>query len=237
MKYINHLIEPNRLLLLWQAQDSKSRSRYIVGELVRNNSTVSLTYFKDTSDFHNACEHGFAGYPAFQTKVATTFDNHVIEAFSRRLPPRSRSDFHRYLELRGINPDMPISDFALLGYTGAKLPDDGFELVHPFDTAEGTFELIIEIAGFRHESEVTPEKLSLEDKVDFVTEPENRHDPKAIRIEKDGEKLGYVDRGRLKLFHKHIQSGSCIQGEIIRKNGTSDRPLIYIFTSITPSKN
>ncbi len=235
MKYINHLIEPNRLLLSWQAQDSKNRSRYIVGELVRDGETVVLNYFEDTSEFCDAREHGFTGYPAFQVKPGAIYSNQVVEAFSRRLPPRSRSDYHRYLKLHGINPDTPISDFALLGYTGAKLPNDGFELVHTFDTTEGIFELIVEIAGFRHKSEIISENIQLGDEVSFVAEPENQYDAHAIRIEKEGKTLGYIDRSRLKLFHKHFNAGSNIRGEVIRKNGTLDRPLIYIYVNITPS--
>ena len=234
MRYIEHLIEPDRLLLSWQALDSKNRSRYVVGELVRKDGKVVLNYFNNSEDFKKACQHGFSGHPAFRIKdEGQVYDNKVLEAFARRLPPRSRSDFYRYMQLRGLNPDTEISDFALLGYVGARLPDDGFELVHPFDNAVQPFEFITEVAGFRHESEVTPEDIAIDAPVRFVPEPENDYDSYAIRIEMKGLKLGYVDRGRLALFHRLLNAGHRITGSIMRKNGTESRPLIYIFTSVS----
>lgn len=232
MRYIEHLLEPDRLLLAWQAQDSSARSRYVVGELVRKSEAVKLHYFTNADDYKEASEHGFKGYPAFHSKNESTYDNQVLEAFTRRLPPRSRRDFSRFLELRGIKADAQISDFALLGYTGAKLPDDGFELIHPFDSVEKPFEFIIEVAGFRHVTEVTIESIPIGQAVRFVPEPTNKYDPKAILVKMNDKKLGYVDRGRLELFHRHLSNGDKIQGEIVRKNGTADRPLVYIYTSI-----
>lgn len=238
MRHIEHLIEPNRLLLSWQALKSKDRSRFVVGELVREGKKVTLRYFTESPDFEHARLDGFTGYPAFQIKDGVdSFDNQVLEAFTRRLPPRSRGDFYRYLELRGLNPDQEISDFALLGYAGARLPDDGFEVVHPFDNVNGPFEVIVEIAGFRHESKVDPEDLKTGDEVSFKLEPNNQFDSKAIRIEQNGKKLGYVDRGRLDLFHRHLRSGHSISGEITRKNGSPERPLIYIYTRFVPKSH
>ncbi|WP_330924456.1 HIRAN domain-containing protein [Candidatus Sororendozoicomonas aggregata] len=238
MRYIEHLIEPERLLLSWQALDSNSRSRYLVGELVRKDDVVVLNYFKGTEDFEQARLQGFKGHPAFQLKDdVCSYENQVLEAFTHRIPPRSRSDFYRYLELRGLNPDAAISDFALLGYVGARLPDDGFELVHPFDSANEPFELLIEVAGFRYESTISIDEIAVNTPVQFIPEPENQYDSQAIRIELGGNKLGYVDRGRLELFHRHLKAGHSVQGEVIRKNGTAERPLLYIYTTIAPNRH
>lgn len=130
-RFIEHLVEPQRLLLYWQARESKKRSRYRVGQLVQRDGQVVLQYGHGP-EMAKAREMGFEGYPAFPLKQAE-HSHQVMEAFKRRLPPRSRQDFSRYLELRAIPADANISDFALLGYSGAKLPNDGFELVHTFD--------------------------------------------------------------------------------------------------------
>lgn len=52
-----------------------------------------------------------------------------------------------------------LRDFALLGYSGAKLPNDGFELVHPFGDPPHAFEVLVEVVNFRHEAVLEPEKL------------------------------------------------------------------------------
>lgn len=233
--FIEHLVEPRRLLLYWQARESMKRSRFYVGQLIKQGDQVSLHYDFNSQDFLKAKELGFAGYPAFPLKQAE-HNHQVLEAFKRRLPPRSRRDFIRYLELRAIKADAEISDFALLGYSGAKLPNDGFELVHPFDEPPGIFEVLLEIAGFRHESQIEAEALQIGDPICFVLEPENEYDPKAIRIERKGVKLGYVPRGHLDMLHRMINLNAHFVSEVYRMNGTPERPLIYIVTKISHSE-
>lgn len=230
-RLIEHLVEPHRLLLYWQARESKKRSRYLVGELTKRDDNVVLTYDMDSVEFAGAKLLGFRGYPAFPMKQAE-HSHQVLEAFTRRLPPRSRRDFARYLELRAIPATANISDFALLGYSGAKLPNDGFELVHPFDNPPEAFEVLIEIAGFRHESQIAITDLQTSSGVQFVAEPENSVDVDAIRIESAGCKLGYVPRGHLAMLHRMLKAGAILEGEVFRTNGTSERPLVYVLTHV-----
>lgn len=232
-RFIEHIIEPRRLLLCWQARDSQNRSRYVVGELVQREKSVTLRYFTDSPEFKDALNHGFVGYPAFPVRGGDVHTGQVLEAFTRRLPPRNRRDFSRYLEMRGISPDTQISDFALLGYTGAKLPNDGFEIVHTFEHAGEQFEFVLEVAGFRHESTIPAAQIEVGERVTFHPEPENKFDRNAIRIELHGTKIGYVARGHAPIIRNFLNQGAEINGEIFRKNGTAERPLIYIFTQLT----
>ncbi|BCB09488.1 hypothetical protein HHSLTHF2_33780 [Vreelandella venusta] len=230
-RLIEHLVEPHRLLLYWQARESEKRSRYLVGELAKREDKVVLVYDLDNSELAAAKLLGFRGYPAFPMKQAE-HSHQVLEAFTRRLPPRSRRDFRRYLELRAIPGNANISDFALLGYSGAKLPNDGFELVHPFDNPPEAFEVLIEIAGFRHESQIEITDIQVGSSVQFVVEPKNPVDAGAIRIESAGRKLGYVPRGHLDMLHRMLKEGAILGGEVFRTNGTSERPLVYVLTRI-----
>lgn len=229
-RLIEHLVEPQRLLLFWQARESQKRSRYRVGQLVKQDGHVVLHYDVG-AEMALAKEVGFQGYPAFPLK-RLEHHHQVMEAFMRRLPPRTRRDFSRYLELRAIPADAEVSDFALLGYSGAKLPDDGFELVHPFDEPPATFEVLIEIAGFRHEAELEVSELQAGDAVQFVPEPENPIDSSAIRMESKECKLGYVPRGHLDMLNRMLSGGAELVGEVFRFNGTPDRPLVYVLTKI-----
>ncbi|MBT2774834.1 hypothetical protein J7J47_21645 [Halomonas sp. ISL-60] len=230
-RLIEHLVEPHRLLLYWQARESKKRSRFLVGELVKREDKVVMVYDLDSPELAEAKRLGFRGYPAFPMRQAE-HSHQVLEAFTRRLPPRSRRDFGRYLELRALPVNTSISDFALLGYSGAKLPNDGFELVHPFDNPPEVFEVLIEIAGFRHESQLEVTDLQTGGRVQFVPEPENSFDASAIRLESDGRKLGYVPRGHLDMLHRMLEDGATLEGEVFRINGTSERPLVYVLTHI-----
>ena len=229
-RLIEHLVEPQRLLLFWQARESQKRSRYRVGQLVKQGGHVVLQYSVGT-EMARAKEVGFQGYPAFPLKQVE-HRHQVMEAFTRRPPPRTRRDFSRYLELRAIPADADISEFALLGYSGAKLPDDGFELVHPFDEPPAAFEVLIEVAGFRHEAELEVSELQAGDEVQFVPEPNNPVDSSAIRMESKGCKLGYVPRGHLTMLNRMLLGGADLTGEVFRSNGTPARPLVYVLTQI-----
>ncbi|WP_257736812.1 HIRAN domain-containing protein [Halothiobacillus diazotrophicus] len=70
------------------------------------------------------------------------------------------------------------------------------------------------------------------DPVQFVPEPNNSYDSKAIRIERAGKLLGYVPRGHLEMLHRMQEQGAHLSGEIFRKNGSAERPLIYVLTQI-----
>ena len=54
MRQIEHIVEPDRLLLSWQRSD---RLRRIVAELVRNGDDANLVYLKDSDEFSKSfCE-------------------------------------------------------------------------------------------------------------------------------------------------------------------------------------
>lgn len=148
MHFIKHIIEPNRLLLAWQSPEEQCRTRYIVAELNATGTDISLTYLPQTKDNQEAQNKGFDSYPAFPSTNA--LHHNVLDAFMCRLPPRTRGDFTQYLEGLRLKPDAKLSDFALLGYSGAKLPSDGFSIIHPFSHVDGACELLLEAAGYRH---------------------------------------------------------------------------------------
>lgn len=120
-----NLIEPTTLLLSWQAKTAKER--YLVAKIEREKDNYRFIYLTDTAEFETSIKQGFCGYPAFSLKNKL-HTNNVLDTFLRRLPPKTRGDYHHYLLQHGLPSPFPYSDFALLGYTGAKSPADGFVL-------------------------------------------------------------------------------------------------------------
>lgn len=229
---IKHIHEPKTLLLVWQSPEGTSRARCIVGELNREeaNGIVSLKYLKGTADFKKASELGFVSYPAF-SNIEKEYHNSVVDAFLRRLPPRSRGDFNNYLKLLRLDVNSEFSDFALLGYSGAKLPSDGFSIINPFTDVIGPCELITEVAGFRYR-DIAIEEVSVGDEVTLVPEPNNEYDSKAIKVMLGKNHIGYINRGQIDAFHDwlaHNNISACVE----RINGREDRPLIYLYVQIT----
>ena len=231
MRHIEHIVEPDRLLLSWQSVDLHHRQRKIVAELVRNGDSADLVYLNDSSEFSEAKELGFNGYPGFV--IEKTNHENVLPSFMKRLPPRSRGDFNRFLDALRIKSDAVISDFALLGYAGAKLPDDDFTVIHPFDNAVVPFELMVDIQGYQHYSTDLPkDQLTTEMQANFEVEPDNPNDPEAIKITINGIKVGYVCRGLTGSFHRWMQSGLAISAYVERINGTDQHPKIYLYVLV-----
>lgn len=233
MNHIEHLIEPQRLFLVWQKPDGngEARGRRIVAELVRPSPIESVTfrYLKDTKDFQKAEQDGFKGFPAFGTSTEQ-HSHSPLAPFIRRIPPRSREDFSRYLAMHKLPSNYTGSDFALLGYTNAKLPGDGFELIPDLSGIEGPFEFMLEVAGTQYHN-CPIDNLVLGDTVNFVIDQQNEFDSNAICIFSHDNKLGHVPRPYLPAFHDWISRG-IVSATIERLNGKPERRLIYLFVSV-----
>lgn len=234
MGYIRNIIEPEELYLCWMATDESERRRFRVGKLHRQEEgNVILEYYHDSQELKEAAARGFRGYPAFPD-IKKSYHQGVMEAFMRRLPPRSRRDFHNYAAWYGIPPDRvsEMSDFALPGYTGAKVANDGFSLVHPFDTPM-PFEFMLEVAGYRDHGELPADEIRKGMELTFQPEPQNPDDPEAIRIMHNGSKIGYVDKGRTPLIHRWMEQERYITAHVERINGITERKLIYVWVEVS----
>lgn len=245
-RWIDHVCEPERLLLVWEAPlHVPDRTRWVVGELSNAGGNIQFRYYKDASEFESINggrtlsdlrSAGYAGYPTFKIDVdIDTVRRQAISAFLRRIPSRSRADFGKYLgHFRIANSE--ISDMALLGLTMAKLPSDGFSLVNPLDVRQVECDFIIEIAGNRHYADACT-GLAVDEILGFERETSNPFDPNAVAVlRKNGAKIGNVARVQAPAFSGWLQDACGIEGQIIRLNGASDRPRIYVLVQVRQPK-
>lgn len=230
MHVIEHLFIPTRLLLVWQAPDGRDRSLLVVGELRDQGGVISFRYLPDTDDFRKAGELGFVCYPAFR-KPEGEYTDGVMDSFLRRLPPRSRGDFTKFLEQWRVPATATLSDFALLAYSGAKLPSDGFSVVWPMDEVMAPGEVLLEVAGFRYQG-VGLNELTEGMPVKFISEPDNVKDSKALRVDVAGRRIGYVNRVQRDAVVKWLAHYD-VEAYLERFNGTSERPVVYVFCRVT----
>jgi hypothetical protein len=231
MNYIEHIIKPERLLLSW-IPSSGHRMNRIVAELAREEDTASLRYLCGENDFEQAVIEGFKGYPYLP--VIKEKYNDILDVFVKRLPPRSRGDFFKYMDSIRIKPDTVIDDFTLLGYSGAKLPEDDFSLIHPFEMAAVPFEFLMDVSGTRYnEDKSLYDQVVIGEYVKFAPEPDNEWDKDAIAVFYRDLRIGYVCRGILQEFHRWITQNLNIDGIIEKKNGTSEKPRIHLFVRIS----
>jgi hypothetical protein len=227
VKLVEHLVEPKRLTLAWQSLNPEhGRRRYAVGEL-----TVSeFRYLMGSEDFEAARKLGFAGYPAFRLS-APIHTRSVLDPFLRRIPPRTRTDFPKFMHAIGLDPNRHVSDLALLAYSEARDISDGFSLVNRFEGVEAPLEFVTEVAGYRYENR-SDAVVNVDEEVRFSREPGNTFDPDAIRIETAaGLTLGYVNRLQNSALARWMSTG-VVRGWVARKNGRPAHPRLYIFVKV-----
>lgn len=232
---IEYLVEPESLLLVWQQRDEEAtdRTRRVVGAITRepNTRVIELAYLHGTSDFEAAQAAGFLGYPAFKLSQKV-HKLGVLETFVRRLPPRKRGDFAAYLQNHWLPHPFALSDFALLGYTGAKLPGDGFTLVPTFNPKDIPCDYVMEVAGTRHKIDQL-DTLALGDVLRLEPEPSNPVDNHALVVKKRDFALGYINRALLPTVHAWLNNAT-IEVSVIKKNGKPTRPLLYVLFQVRP---
>lgn len=230
---ITHIFHPTRLWLIWQPGPGAVGRRYVVAEIVTDGSGAMLRYLNNTSDFAEARAQGFQGYPAFKLAESEHREG-VLDVLMKRLPPASRSDFPNYLRNYRLPADHQIPPFALLGYTTAKLPGDGFSLLMDLSTARSPLDLVMELAGSRYQQADEAFWSALQDfsgELTVVAEPGNPVDASAVALFAGGLKIGYINR----VYAPHIKSwleANKVSIRIDRVNGTAERRLVYVFAAI-----
>ena len=234
--WINLTCEPSVLLLSWETPvGHKDRSRWVVGRIERIGSDAAIFRYLDDADFSEANygrsraalkEAGYLGYPAFDP-ARLVHEASVIETFMRRLPPRTRPDFPRYLEQFRIQAETRASDPFLLGATEARLPGDGFALINPLDPSAADCDLVIELAGYRWYREHHPH-LAVGDALKLVPEPNNEYDSNAIAVQAGGQTLAHINRVQAPAVLAWMAGGH-IALHLSRLNGTSERPRAFAF--------
>lgn len=154
----------------------------------------------------------------------------AIATFTRRLPPRRREDFKEYLQLHKLPADFNGSDFALLSYTGAKLPSDGFEIFPDLIDLEGPYEFFFEVAGTRYLN-VDFTKLNIGDPIDFKIDERNPYDPNTINIYCGTQHVGFAPKPYVESFKKLLAEGK-LKASIEKLNSNSSRPLVFLFAEV-----
>jgi hypothetical protein len=240
-RWIERVCEPKRLVLAWRAPDTnQDRLRWAVGELTAVSGGLKFRYYSQREfsaenggrSVVDLREAGYLGYPAFDYTPGAEFSDHVLEAFTRRLPPRSRADFPQYLAHHRLRSDATVATLTLLGITEARLPSDGFTLVDPLDPSADACDLIIEAAGFHYySSDVAGLRPDLP--VQFCAERDNEHDSRAVRIVAGDHKVGYVNRLQASTFTEWLVTRD-IKGWVLRVNGTPEKPRLFVFVQVAP---
>lgn len=79
------------------------------------------------------------------------------------------------------------------------------------------------LAGFQyHQGEVIWSMLTLGAALDLIREPDNRHDARAVRVEWQGHKLGYVSRIDNAAISHLLDNGQAVRAEVVALQVSDD---------------
>lgn len=227
---IQNALDISTLFLTWQSNRDRNR-RYFVGIVSKDkDNQVNFRYSTGSKDFEEAKSAGFVGYPAFKLSDEV-YTNDVLNSFLKRLPPKSRRDFSKYLLQHNLPVDFEGSEFQLLSHTGIQLPSDGFDLVPDLSEATIPFDYVMEVAGTRHYlsfDQVSEVEIGAE--VELRCDNQNEFDEHAVAVYLHGQLIGYVNR-LLCATVRTLMADKCLTCRITKKSGTVDRPLLYVMLS------
>ena len=251
MQLIEKIFEPRRLFLVWQKlemirdQQRPAGDRFKIAELTKLGvENYQFRYLHGTEKFDEAKNNGFEGFPGFRLDSVDTVGQNVLWTFNNRIFNQKRQDFKDFLRYYGLSPDVVISDFALLGYTGGELPSDNFSFVVDFEDAEFPLDIPTQIVGTRHyvkdntgfmkgvfsDNETISEHVLDAMVVKLRPEPENPKDRHAIAVimEKPWPgKIGYINRILAEQVTPWLEFNT-VRPSVIRVNGTPDLPNILL---------
>ena len=225
--------QTKRAFLAWQEPwPNKQRMRHRVAEISQadDEKKFLFRYLKDDELFKLAEQKGFDGYvglPMDDDLDALSY--RARDLLIRRLPPRRREDFAEFIGQFGLDPDHEkYTDLTLLARTGARLARDGFSIWESFDGFECPFTYVFDVAGYRGHADKHRD-IKAGDVVIFSRDrdsPDGHRD--AIKMERGGEVLGYVNRFQAEKIGQWLDEGVTIDAKVYRVNGLSARPRAFV---------
>lgn len=183
--------------VIWK--DVHSRENFKIGILTKNGK---YTFKYNKEGVEAARRKGFKGLVAFPDFDKEYYHDELFPVFELRLPDRRRKDLPEILKTYGLEK---YDAFELLKRTEGKTPTDTLSFVEPIfmEQVESAEEIVREfyVAGVRHceacnglenEACTIRRKFQVGEELELIPEPSNEHDPYAVKVMVDGEKIGYV---------------------------------------------
>ncbi|WP_342558006.1 HIRAN domain-containing protein [Metasolibacillus sp. FSL K6-0083] len=184
--------QPFELWLIWQ--NVETRQRYHVGRLFYEDGLYTFIYETKgvRRKLKEAMENGYRPHLAFPNTSKIYTSSTLFGPFARRLPDVRRPDYLILLQELGLSVE--CTDMDVLRATGGILATDAYEFVSPIYFEEHAFAFDFFIAGWRYyDGERLVHELQVGDGIDFLLDPDNPHDNKAVIITSlAGDKLGFV---------------------------------------------
>lgn len=211
------------IYLAWR--QGKGSRRKLVGVIKKNASEgVRFRYILET--VKEAEKEGFTPYIDFPD-VNKEYKENVLEIFGQRLIKSERTDQQKYLDFWDIDTKFKDDKYYLLAYTQGMLSNDNFEFLADFHPVRG-LSFVSEICGLSHLKH-EPGTLSVDDKLSWQLEKDNKFDTNAVKLFKGEKFIGYVKLIHSRVFHhKNNKFPLQVRVKSVDQNGSINRVFIEI---------
>ncbi|MDR0574739.1 MAG: hypothetical protein LBG96_12040 [Tannerella sp.] len=210
------------IYLAWRRATGERRHR--VG-IIRRNSTQGVR-FRYLVSQKEAANIGFMPYTGFPD-LSREYTENVLEIFGQRLTKSEREDIRKYYDFWEIQPECKDDKYYLLAHTQGLLATDNFEFLADY-MPQKDLSFTSEICGLSH-NKIKADVIAAGDILQWEYEKNNRYDPKAVKIFKDGNFVGYVKTVHSSVFYKKGGSRLKIVVKSVDSNGYLNRVFIKIF--------
>lgn len=182
------------LFLAWQ--DSESGSWFAIGRLTFNGKEYQFNYTNGVLEAKLKC--GFEPLPSFPDFSKVYISQKLFPLFSNRVMPRSRPDYHEFVQWLNI-PKYEDDPIALLARSGGKRVTDQFEVFPcPEPDENGRYCIHFFAHGLRHLPKPAIERingLEVGELLYLAHEFQNRYDSSALLLcTEDRWIVGYCPR-------------------------------------------
>ena len=193
----------DKIYLCWRPQ--RGTSRIIIAEITKSTEGVCFSYIKD--GIKKASKDNFLGYPGLP--LERNFYDDIMPILSRRIINTARTDINSLLDFWEIDIEDKDDKFYLLGMTQGLMSNDNFEFLADYKYS-ADLKFVTDLAGIAF-CDIDSQGLNIGDFLDYELDPSNPHDCLAVKVYKQGHKVGYIKAVHSRVFHEYVDKKIKIQ--------------------------
>jgi hypothetical protein len=215
--------EFNKIQLVWRKEGGFER--HSVGVLEKT-PTGSVIFCYNNDAFKLRKEQGFSPYTEFG-ELNKIYTENVAEIFGQRLIKTDRPDVANFFHFWEVDSEKSADKFYLLGKTQGLVPTDIFEFLAEYKLTSETH-FLTEVVG-QSFLNIESGKVLVNDCLTVELDPNNEHDPYAVKVFKGELLLGYIKKYHSKIFYEPGADKLKLCVKALEQNGIIKRIFVKVF--------
>lgn len=213
------VMEPRSFRVVWQ--NVRSRQLVHVGWLEFTGREFTFSYTTDAE-----LDPDFEPFPAFPDQAVTYRSTELFPFFADRVVSAARPDYEHLVAALGLTR-ADATPVELLARSWGLTPHDTIQVIpEPVVDEDGREVRPFLVSGVRHVDEEKPDEvgaivagLSRGQLLDIQDEPDNPVNPRAMVLDANGHRVGWIPDYLLDYVHKHREAGNQICAVVEHANG------------------